>query len=313
MSVFFQLQFLLVLAPFAACQLQKIPVSNPVISAKIDYKFEEIVVTTISCLSTEGTLPIHYTLYKNQDMLKTLRAEVRRTAEFVVQLSNSELQETLKCKAENGFEPKYSRGLVIDWSVKLTSYPDPPILGQQLTLNCTVTYETKAWYKWYFVYPSENKTEDTEQNQILIEAAKSGIYYCSMHDQISNKIEVPVQDWSVKLISYPDPPIPGQQLTLNCTVTYKTKEEYSWYFVYPFENKTEVTQRNQIIMEAAKSGIYYCSMNDQISNKIEVPVQDFSLQPVVMGVSIAVILVLVLILGLICYCSVNKAHRFNTT
>ncbi|XP_062930580.1 uncharacterized protein LOC134360302 isoform X1 [Mobula hypostoma] len=233
MSVFFQLQFLLVLALFAACQLQKVPVSNPVISAKIDHKDKEIVVTTICCLSTEGTLPINYTLYRNQVMVKNLQAVVRRKAEFVVQLTDSELQETLKCKAENGFEPKYSRGLVIDWSVKLTSDPNPPIPGQQLTLNCTVNYETKGSYSWYFVYPSKNKTKVTEQNHIIIEAATSGIYYCLMHDQISNKIEVPVQD--------------------------------------------------------------------------------FSFQPAVMGVCIAAILVVILIVGLICYYSVTKAHRFNAT
>ncbi|XP_051888893.1 uncharacterized protein pecam1b [Pristis pectinata] len=231
MNVFFQLQFLFVLAPYAACQLQKVPASNPEISAKIDHKDEQAVIMTIYCVSPEGTLPIIYTLYRNKTLMETYQAESRRKAEFLVQLTYRELLETLKCKAENGFDSKYSRGLVIDLSVKLTSNPDPPV--------------------------------------------------------------------------------PGQQLTLNCTVTYETKQNYTWYFMYPKKNMTKVTKQNQLIIESASSGIYYCSMLHQMSNRIEVSMQDSSFQPVVVGVSVAAVLLLILIVGLICYCNATKAHRFN--
>ncbi|XP_078258001.1 uncharacterized protein LOC144594940 isoform X2 [Rhinoraja longicauda] len=228
MSLIFHLHVLFVLTPFAACQGNRVPASNPEISAQITYKIKESIITTVSCLSPQGSLPIRYTLYRNTTLMQNYVAVSRRKAEFVVNLSFSELLETLKCKADNGFGSKYSRGLVIDLSVNLTSKPDPPILGQQLALYCAVTYEPKEGYTWYFIHPTKNMTNVTKQNQFIIEAANSGIYYCSVHG----------------------------------------------YF----------------------------------SNRIEVPVQDSSFQPVVAGVSVGAILLLILIIGLICYCSATEEH-----
>lgn len=99
--------------PFAS----SVPASNPEISAQIDYKLEKSMVTTISCLSPKGSLPINYTLYRDTTLVNTLVAESRRRAEFLVNLSFSELLETLKCKADNGFGPKYSRGLIIGMNI----------------------------------------------------------------------------------------------------------------------------------------------------------------------------------------------------
>ncbi|XP_032900218.1 uncharacterized protein LOC116987967 isoform X2 [Amblyraja radiata] len=311
MFVVFHLQVLFVLTPFAACQGHRVPASNPEISAQIGFKMEKSIITTIFCLSPKGSLPINYTLYRDTTLVMTYVAESRRKAEFIVNLSFSELLDILKCKADNGFGPKYSRGLIIDLSVNLTSKPDPPILGQQLALSCAVTYETQEHYKWYFVYPAKNTTEVTQQNQYIIKSANVGIYYCSVYGYFSNRIEVLAQDLSVNLTSKPDPPIVGQQLALYCTVTYDTKESYTWYFVYPTKNMTKDTEQNQFIIEAANSGIYYCSVHGHFSNRIEVPEQDSSFQPVVVGVSVGAILLLILIIGLICYCSATKAHRLN--
>ncbi|XP_067860170.1 Fc receptor-like protein 5 isoform X2 [Heptranchias perlo] len=169
----------------------KVPVSNPEISAKIAYTDGNRVMTTISCLSHEGTLPIIYTLYRNMSLVENYTAQSRRAAEIIVVLNYTQLQDTLKCKAENGFVSKYSNGLVIDLSVKLTSNPDPPILGQQLTLICNVTYKTERPYTWHFVQPGKNSTVNTEQNQFI--AVDPGMYYCSVNGQISNRIEVPGQ------------------------------------------------------------------------------------------------------------------------
>lgn len=310
MNVVFHLQVLFVLTPFAACQGHIVPASNPEISAQIDYKLEKSMVTTISCWSPKGSLPINYTLYRDTTLVNILVAESRPGAEFVVNLSFSELLETLKCKADNGFGPKYSRGLIIDLSVNLTSKPDPPILGQQLALSCAVTFNTQH-YEWYFVYPTKNTTNITGRNQYIIESTNVGIYYCSVYGYVSNGIEVLEQDLSVNLTSKPDPPIVGQQLALYCTVTYDTKESYTWYFVHPTKNMTKDTKQNQFIIEAANSGIYYCSVHGHFSNRIEVPEQDSSFQPVVVGVSVGAILLLILIIGLICYCCATKAHRFD--
>ncbi|XP_069786159.1 uncharacterized protein pecam1b isoform X3 [Narcine bancroftii] len=422
MNVFFQLQFLFVLILYATCQTTKVPVSNPEISAKIDHKINEAIISTIYCLSHQGSLPIKYTLYGNKTLLKTYVAESQRKAEFIVPLAISELLMTLKCKAENGFDSKYSRELIIDLSVRLTSNPDPPVLGQQLTLNCTVTYETTEVYRWHFVFPDKNVTNTTEGNQFIIETANTGGYYCSMHGHLSNRIEVPEQDsnnqsltigvcigpimmfilvaglicyccetkvpvsnpeisakidhkineaiistiyclshqgslpikytlygnktllktyvaesqrkaefivplairellmtlkckaengfdskysrgliidLSVRLTSNPDPPVLGQQLTLNCTVTYETTEVYRWHFVFPDKNVTNTTEGNQFIIETANTGGYYCSMHGHLSNRIEVPEQG----PIMMFILVA---------GLICYCCETKGARKKT-
>ncbi|XP_067914380.1 Fc receptor-like protein 5 [Heterodontus francisci] len=209
----------------------KVPASNPEISAKISYMDENKVITTIHCLSHEGTLPIIYTLYKDTRFVSNYTAQSRRKAQLLLELSYTEMLATFKCKAENGFASKYSNGLVLDLSVKLTSHPDPPILGHQFTLNCSVTYQTKVPYTWHFVYPGKNSTSNSTQNQ-LIAVAKA----------------------------------PGR---------------------------------------------YYCSVNGQISNWIEVLGQDSSLQPVTVAVSIAATVLLILAIGLICYCITTKARRFN--
>ncbi|GCC25245.1 hypothetical protein chiPu_0003653 [Chiloscyllium punctatum] len=209
----------------------KVPASNPDILADVNFVNKDGMYLTIRCLSHEGTLPIVYTLYKNTSFVSDYYAESHREGQFIVLESYTDKLGTFKCKATNGFEPKYSNGLDVDLSVKLTSNPDPPIQGYQVTLNCSITYQTTGFYTWYFVHSENNSTESTKQNQFT------------------------------HIASHP--------------------------------------------------GRYYCSINGQTSNWIQVLGQDSSFQTVTVAVSVAVTMLLILVLGLICYCISQKAHRCN--
>ncbi|XP_048411081.1 Fc receptor-like protein 5 isoform X3 [Stegostoma tigrinum] len=205
----------------------KVPASNPDIFVDVNFVRKDTMFITVKCLSHEGTLPITYTLYINTSFVKDYDAQSRREGQFIVPVPYTDKLGTFKCKATNGFDSKYSNGLDVDLSVKLTSKPDPPIQGHQVTLNCNVTYQTNAKYTWYFVHSKENSTESTKQNQFT---------------HVANH--------------------PGR---------------------------------------------YYCSINGQTSNWIEVLSQDSSLQPVTIAISVAVTVLLILVLGLICYCIFQKA------
>ncbi|XP_038634022.1 Fc receptor-like protein 5 isoform X2 [Scyliorhinus canicula] len=211
----------------------KVPASNPEISATITLMDKEKMFTVFSCLSREGTLPITYTLYRNETIVSSYIAHGRREGQLLVPGKYSDKLYNFKCKAVNGFQPKYSNAINIDLAVKMTSDPDPPIPGHQFTLNCSVSYEHSGPYTWHFVHPGKNSTQNTTGNQLTVA-------------------------------------------------------------------KTE-------------AGRYYCSVNKQTSNWIEVPGQDSSLQPVTIAVSITATVLLVLTIGLICYCVANKAHRFNVS
>ncbi|GCB64071.1 hypothetical protein scyTo_0004533 [Scyliorhinus torazame] len=211
----------------------KVPASHPEISATITHMDKEQMFTSFSCVSREGTLPIIYTLYRNGTFVNSYTAQSRREGQLLVPVKYSDKLDNFKCKAVNGFQPKYSNALAIDLAVQMTSDPDPPIPGHPFTLNCSVSYEHKGPYTWHFVHPGKNSTQNTNGNQISV--------------------------------------------------------------------------------AATDAGRYYCSVNKQISNWIEIPSQDSSLQPVTIAVSIAATVLLILTIGLICYCVANKAHRFNVS
>uniref|UniRef100_UPI00398F085E Fc receptor-like protein 5 isoform X1 n=2 Tax=Pristiophorus japonicus TaxID=55135 RepID=UPI00398F085E len=173
----------------------KVPVSNPEISANIAHMNKTKVMTIISCLSHEGTLPIIYTLYRDKSFVTNYTAQSRREAQLILPLAYTEILNTFKCKAENGFVSKYSSGLVIDVSVTLTSNPDTPIVGHQLSLNCSIKYKSKEPYIWHIVHPGKNSTMVTSENQLIARAIIPGKYYCSVNGQTSNWIDVlPGQD-----------------------------------------------------------------------------------------------------------------------
>uniref|UniRef100_UPI00398EF1F5 Fc receptor-like protein 3 isoform X2 n=1 Tax=Pristiophorus japonicus TaxID=55135 RepID=UPI00398EF1F5 len=146
-------------------------------------------------VTVKGTLPIIYTLYRDKSFVTNYTAQSRREAQLILPLAYTEILNTFKCKAENGFVSKYSSGLVIDVSVTLTSNPDTPIVGHQLSLNCSIKYKSKEPYIWHIVHPGKNSTMVTSENQLIARAIIPGKYYCSVNGQTSNWIDVlPGQD-----------------------------------------------------------------------------------------------------------------------
>ncbi|XP_078427214.1 Fc receptor-like protein 5 isoform X2 [Cetorhinus maximus] len=136
---------------------------------------------------------------------------------------------------------------------------------------------------------------------------KLGTFKCKAENGFVSKYSNGlVIDLTVELTSNPDPLIPGNQFTLNCSITYEYTGYYTWHFVHPGKNATSKTNKNQLIEIAVDTGRYCCSVNGRFSNWIEVPGQGSSFQPVTIAVSLAAIILLILALGLICYCIAHK-------
>eukprot|EP00062_Callorhinchus_milii_P004601 gi/632943150/ref/XP_007886799.1/ PREDICTED: Fc receptor-like protein 5 [Callorhinchus milii] len=164
----------------------KVPVSNPSIEVRIVTAKPKIM-AIIVCSSDQGTLPIIFTLYKNKSFVRNVTASSVRHVELIVQMTQNQ-GDIYKCKADNGFMPKYSNGLVIDLSVNLTSRHT---VGQEVNLTCIVNYEFRGVYTWYFVTPSRNHTEISNTNYWNINPVEPGKYYCSVNGQLSKSFEIP--------------------------------------------------------------------------------------------------------------------------
>ncbi|XP_043570781.1 Fc receptor-like protein 5 isoform X5 [Chiloscyllium plagiosum] len=331
MGIYSDLLFLLALTQYATCQKVAGQLSNPTLQGPEKVKLNET--ETISCIASSEKLSILYSLYRGKTLVQVQNVSTSEPANFSVSFHSQTDGGTYKCKVESddAMQTKYSNSINIIvlapvLGVSITSVPDPPVLKvhDKLTLNCLVKQGSGVTYQWYFNKQEllSNSSVKINQSSLVIDHVDlkdAGDYQCKANNQFnmttfsiaSNSTEVIVKDLSVKLTSNPDPPIQGYQVTLNCSITYQTTGFYTWYFVHSENNSTESTKQNQFTHIASHPGRYYCSINGQTSNWIQVLGQDSSFQTVTVAVSVAVTMLLILVLGLICYCISQKAHRCN--
>ncbi|XP_078081754.1 contactin-4-like isoform X2 [Mustelus asterias] len=328
MGIKFQLLFLFASVRYAAYQ----ELSAPVLGVRINSIPDPPILKvhsklTLSCFVKQGSNVTYQWYFDEQELLPSPSVRINQSS-LVIDHVNFNDMGTYKCKASNEFNMETFRinSSSIEVTVKVP-VSNPEISAKIAFINDGMVYASVSCLSHegdlpiiYTLYRDSRfvtnyTAQSRREGQFLVPAKYSGnlgTFKCkAMNGFVSKYSQGLIIDLAVKMTSDPDPLIPGHKFTLNCSVAYEHQGPYTWHFVQPGSNKTESTNKNQLIVTSAESGRYYCSVNEQISNWIEVPGQDSSLQPVTIAVSIATIVLLILALGLICYCIAHKANRFS--
>ncbi|XP_067914556.1 platelet endothelial cell adhesion molecule-like isoform X2 [Heterodontus francisci] len=181
----------------------KVPVSNPTIklnSLKDVYKTGEQV--TLHCHSTNGTIPITYSLFLNKRFIYSVSRYNTEPAVFNVLINETKDGGEYKCKAENEIPNllKYSKEISFTVKVPVSMPLLYPLvnstevkLGETVTLHCiTSTGTLPITYTLYWNQSSLQSAFTTQAApavfNITVETmAHSGEYRCKAENQISSQ------------------------------------------------------------------------------------------------------------------------------
>ncbi|XP_072414918.1 platelet endothelial cell adhesion molecule isoform X2 [Chiloscyllium punctatum] len=181
----------------------RVPVSNPTIkcsSLKDVYKTGEWVI--LLCQSTNGTVPITYSLFSNKRLIYSISRSDREPAAFKVLLNETKDGGEYKCKAENEIPnlSKYSKGINITIKVPVSKPLIYPLLnstkvklGETVTLHCVTSTGTLPIT--YTLYRNQSSLQSATTMQaipadfnIAVDSVEhSGVYSCKAENQISSE------------------------------------------------------------------------------------------------------------------------------
>ncbi|XP_060700430.1 Fc receptor-like protein 5 [Hemiscyllium ocellatum] len=181
----------------------RVPVSNPTIkcsSLKDVYKTGEWVI--LLCQSTNGTVPITYSLFSNKRLIYSISRSDREPAAFKVLLNETKDGGEYKCKAENEIPnlSKYSNGINITIKVPVSKPLIYPLLnstkvklGETVTLHCVTSTGTLPIT--YTLYRNQSSLQSATTMQaipagfnITVDSVEhSGVYSCKAENQISSE------------------------------------------------------------------------------------------------------------------------------
>ncbi|XP_043570959.1 platelet endothelial cell adhesion molecule-like isoform X2 [Chiloscyllium plagiosum] len=181
----------------------RVPVSNPTIkcnSLKDVYKTGEWVI--LLCQSTNGTVPITYSLFSNKRLIYLISRSDREPATFKVLLNETKDGGEYKCKAENEIPnlSKYSKGINITIKVPVSKPLIYPLLnstkvklGETVTLHCVTSTGTLPIT--YTLYRNQSSLQSATTMQaipagfnITVDSVEhSGVYSCKAENQISSE------------------------------------------------------------------------------------------------------------------------------
>ncbi|XP_041839653.1 platelet endothelial cell adhesion molecule isoform X3 [Melanotaenia boesemani] len=199
----------------------------------------------IRCQSFNGSVPIIYTLYKDQEQIdKTTIEEPDEGALFTVSISRTDELNEYTCKANNkGRDVLVSKALnatvIVPLSqVILTTVPDLQELseGSNLHLLCTVKGTPPITFKWYRVGNSQPLHTTTSKKNYkyhevpVLTKQDSGEYFCEAFNAANTRvqskpinIEVHMAMWKKALIGGTVLLVVSVLVLVGCVMYFKSR------------------------------------------------------------------------------------------
>ncbi|KAJ6656493.1 hypothetical protein lerEdw1_003781 [Lerista edwardsae] len=176
------------------------PVSSPILSAANKLSTGTVLGQKflLRCYSSHGTLPINYTLYKNDTVITWTQVTINKPAEFSEIATDTHVQGEYRCEAQNGHSLKrQSNGLNITViarveNITMTISPERVIEdGENISLLCSVgSGSFPIEFKFFREHKAELLYRVTENNTYSavwvtkgIASQESAKYFCTANNQ----------------------------------------------------------------------------------------------------------------------------------
>ncbi|XP_072339787.1 platelet endothelial cell adhesion molecule-like isoform X2 [Scyliorhinus torazame] len=179
----------------------KVPVSTPLLYPLLNSTEVKLGETmTLHCITSTGTPPITYTLYRNQSSLQSVSTTQAIPAVFNITIETMEHSGEYRCKAENQISSQRSDGVSLHILIPVSTPLLYPLLnstevklGETMTLHCIASTGTPPIT--YTLYRNQSSLQSVSTTQaipavfnITIETMEhSGEYRCKAENQISSR------------------------------------------------------------------------------------------------------------------------------
>ncbi|XP_038633566.1 Fc receptor-like protein 5 isoform X2 [Scyliorhinus canicula] len=179
----------------------KVPVSTPLLYPLLNSTEVKLGETmTLHCITSTGTPPITYTLYRNQSSLQSVSTMQAIPAVFKITIATMEHSGEYRCKAENQISSQRSDGVSLHILIPVSTPLLYPLListevklGETMTLHCITSTGTPPIT--YTLYRNLSSLQSVSTMQaipavfnITIETMEhSGEYRCKAENQISSR------------------------------------------------------------------------------------------------------------------------------